>query len=57
MMVDLKAHGITDYGEMSSRGYHYFNKGRYAQAELIVNGENQTWRVTRNEGNHVCSEG
>ena len=42
MMVDLKAHGITDYGEMSSRGYHYFNKGRYAQAELIVNGENQT---------------
>lgn len=50
MMVDLKAHGITDYGEMSSRGYHYFNKGRYAQAELIVNGENQTLARYPNEG-------
>ena len=42
LMVDLKEHGITDYGELSTRGYHYFNKGRYAQAELIVNDENQT---------------
>lgn len=50
MMVDLKEHGITDYGEMSSKGYHYFNKGRYAQAELIVNGENQTLARYPNEG-------
>ena len=35
LMVDLKEHGITDYGELSTRGYHYFNKGRYAQAELL----------------------
>ncbi len=50
MMVNLKEHGITDYGEMSSRGYHYFNKGRYAQAELIVNGENQTLARYPNSG-------
>lgn len=50
MMVDLKAHGIEDYGELASRGYHYFNKGRYAQAELIVNGENQTLARYPNEG-------
>ncbi len=50
MMVDLKEHGIEDYGEMSTRGYHYFNKGRYAQAELIVNGENQTLARYPNEG-------
>lgn len=50
LMVDLKANGITDYGEMASRGYHYFNKGRYAQAELIVNGENQTLARYPNEG-------
>lgn len=42
LMVDLKAHNITEYGEIGTRGYHYFNKGRYAVAELIVNGENQT---------------
>ena len=50
LMVDLKEHGITDYGEMSSRGYHYFNTGRYAQAELIVNDENQTLARYPNEG-------
>lgn len=50
LMVDLKEHGITDYGEMSTRGYHYFNKGRYAQAELIVNDENQTLARYPNEG-------
>ncbi len=50
LMVNLKEHGIEDYGEMSTRGYHYFNKGRYAQAELIVNGENQTLARYPNEG-------
>lgn len=50
LMVDLKEHGITDYGEMSTRGYHYFNKGRYAQAELIVNDENQTLARYPNSG-------
>lgn len=50
MMVDLKEHGITDYGELSTRGYHYFNKGRYAQAELIVNDENQTLARYPNSG-------
>ncbi len=50
LMVDLKAHGITDYGELSTRGYHYFNKGRYAQAELIVNDENQTLARYPNSG-------
>lgn len=50
LMVDLKEHGITDYGELSTRGYHYFNKGRYAQAELIVNDENQTLARYPNEG-------
>ena len=50
LMVDLKEHGITDYGELSTRGYHYFNKGRYAQAELIVNDENQTLARYPNDG-------
>lgn len=50
LMVDLKEHGITDYGELSTRGYHYFNKGRYAQMELIVNDENQTLARYPNEG-------
>lgn len=50
LMVDLKEHGITDYGELSTRGYHYFNKGRYAQAELIVNDENQTLARYPNSG-------
>ena len=42
LVADLKAHGINDYGEMTTRGYHFFNKGRYAAVELIVNSENQT---------------
>ena len=50
LMVNLKEYGITDYGELSTRGYHYFNKGRYAQAELIVNDENQTLARYPNEG-------
>lgn len=50
LMVDLKAHGITDYGEIGTRGYHYFNKGKYAPAELIVNGENQTLARYPNSG-------
>ena len=50
LMVDLKEHGIEDYGELSTRGYHYFNKGRYAQAELIVNDENQTLARYPNNG-------
>ena len=50
LVADLKAHGITDYGEFSTRGYHYFNKGRYAQGELVVNGENQTIARYPNEG-------
>lgn len=50
LMVDLKEHGIEDYGELSTRGYHYFNKGRYAQAELIVNDENQTLARYPNSG-------
>ncbi len=50
LMADLKEHGITDYGELSTRGYHYFNKGRYAQAELIVNDENQTLARYPNSG-------
>lgn len=50
MMVDLKAHGITEYGEIGTRGYHYFNKGLYAPAELIVNGENQTIARYPNSG-------
>lgn len=57
LMVDLKEHGITDYGEMSTRGYHYFNKGRYAQAELIVNDENQTLaRYPNNKSMSVPTE-
>lgn len=56
LMVNLKEHGITDYGELSTRGYHYFNKGRYAQAELIVNDENQTLaRYPNNESISVPS--
>lgn len=50
VVADLKEHGITDYGELSTRGYHYFNKGRYAQAELIVNDENQTLARYPNSG-------
>lgn len=50
LMADLKEHGIEDYGELSTRGYHYFNKGRYAQAELIVNDENQTLARYPNSG-------
>lgn len=50
LMVNLKEHGIENYGELSTRGYHYFNKGRYAVAELIVNGENQTIARYPNEG-------
>ncbi|HIT84916.1 MAG TPA: S-layer homology domain-containing protein [Candidatus Ornithomonoglobus intestinigallinarum] len=50
LMVDLAEHGITDYGEMNTRGYHYFNKGLYAPAELVVNGENQTLARYPNEG-------
>lgn len=57
LMVDLKEHGITDYGELSTRGYHYFNKGRYAQAELIVNDENQTLaRYPNNKSMSVPTE-
>ena len=36
--------------KISTRGYHYFNKGRYAQAELIVNDENQTLARYPNSG-------
>lgn len=50
VMVNLAEHGITDYGEMNTAGYHYFNKGRYAQAELIVNDENQTLARYPNSG-------
>ena len=50
LVADLKEHGIEDYGELSTRGYHYFNKGRYAQAELIVNDENQTLARYPNSG-------
>ncbi len=50
LMVNLKDHDITEYGEMNTRGYHYFNKGRYAAAELIVNGENQTLARYPNTG-------
>jgi len=50
LAVNLKEHGITDYGEMSTRGYHYFNKGRYAQAELVVNDELQTLARYPNSG-------
>lgn len=42
MVADLRAHGITEYGVLNTRGYHYFNKGQYMASELIVNGENQT---------------
>lgn len=42
IVADLRANGITEYGELNTRGYHYFNKGQYMAAELIINGENQT---------------
>lgn len=50
IVADLKANGITEYGVLNTRGYHYFNKGQYMAAELIVNGENQTLARYPNEG-------
>ncbi|BCJ93854.1 hypothetical protein acsn021_14230 [Anaerocolumna cellulosilytica] len=50
MVADLRNNGITEYGELNTRGYHYFNKGQYMAAELIVNGENQTLARYPNEG-------
>lgn len=42
LVADLRGNGITEYGVLNTRGYHYFNKGQYMASELIVNGENQT---------------
>lgn len=50
MVADLRANGITEYGVLNTRGYHYFNKGQYMASELIVNGENQTLARYPNEG-------
>ncbi|MGN6711785.1 hypothetical protein, partial [Anaerocolumna jejuensis] len=50
MVADLRAHGITEYGVLNTRGYHYFNKGQYMASELIVNGENQTLARYPNTG-------
>lgn len=50
LVADLRANGITEYGELNTRGYHYFNKGQYMASELIVNGENQTLARYPNEG-------
>ena len=35
----LKAHGITEYGELSRHGFHKANLGKTPPAELYVNGE------------------
>lgn len=53
LAVNLKEHGITDYGVLNTRGYHYFNKGQYMAGELIVNGEKQTLARYPNEGTIV----
>ncbi len=50
MVADLRANGVTEYGVLNTRGYHYFNKGQYMAAELIVNGENQTLARYPNAG-------
>lgn len=50
MVADLRDNGITEYGELNTRGYHYFNKGQYMASELIVDGENQTLVRYPNEG-------
>ena len=50
MVADLSGIGITEYGTLNTRGYHYFNKGQYMAAELIVNGENQTLARYPNQG-------
>lgn len=38
LQVDLKAYGITDYGELSRRG-HFFSEKKPAQAELSIDGK------------------
>ncbi len=50
LVADLRGNDITEYGVLNTRGYHYFNKGQYMAAELIVNGENQTLARYPNEG-------
>ncbi len=50
LVADLRANDITEYGVLNTRGYHYFNKGQYMAAELIVNGENQTLARYPNTG-------
>ncbi len=50
VVADLRAHGITEYGVLNTRGYHYFNKGQYMASELIVDGENQTLARYPNTG-------
>jgi hypothetical protein len=50
LVADLRANDVTEYGVLNTRGYHYFNKGQYMAAELIVNGENQTLARYPNTG-------
>lgn len=42
LQCDLKGHGISDYGELSRRGFHKANLGRTPPPELYVNGKRLT---------------
>ncbi len=52
LRCDLKAHGISDYGELSRHGFHKANLGRTPPVELYVNGERLMRSRWPNPDNH-----
>lgn len=42
LQVDLKAHGLTDYGELTRRGFHKANARKTPPLELFVGGQRMT---------------
>lgn len=52
LQCDLGARGITDYGELSRRGFHKANLGRTPPVELYIEGERMTRARWPNPDDH-----
>lgn len=52
LQADLRAHGITDHGELSRRGFHKANLGKTPPVMLYVGGERMTLARWPNPDEH-----
>lgn len=53
LQVDLRAHGVTDYGELTRRGFHKANAGGTPPMELYVAGRRMTRARWPNPDDHL----